>query len=322
MIIRDSMLRDAAKLVAWYPLRWTISCSPWRLAYWAGEAVGFADARLARGRVEQIVRNLRASDLGAITPARARAVARRIVARHYVEHMEFYKLGSLTAANLDRHLAFTGLEHLDRALRDGRGAILVHMHFGSKQFPLVGLGLRGYPVHQIGYRDADAEDHSFIHRKVHLRIRNRIEARFRARHIHVGRSMRPVYDALGRNEIVMITGDGIGGIRGAGENYLPVPFLGRTMLFPPGPARIAWTTGAALIPLFCVQEPGWRYRAVFEPPVTQQRGGDRARDVQANTARYAGVFEDYVRRYPDHWMFWEEFQPGYLLQSEAEPVKS
>ena len=43
MIIRDSVVRDMAKLVAWYPLRWSVAASPWRLAYFFGEAVGWAD---------------------------------------------------------------------------------------------------------------------------------------------------------------------------------------------------------------------------------------------------------------------------------------
>ena len=313
MIIRDSIPRDMAKLVAWYPLRWCVTASPWRLAYFFGEAVGLVDSLILRGRPERIAANLLAIYGGHMTKAEARRIARRNIQRHYIEHMEFYKYATLTVTNLSRHIRFEGLKNLETALKVGRGAILVHMHYGCKQFPLVALGIMGYDVSQIGYRDANAEDHSWVHKNVHLRIRLRIENQFMVKHVHVGTSLRPAYETLKRNGILMITGDGIGGIRGAGENYISLPFLGRNMLFPPGPARMARTAGAALLPLFCVQQPDFTHRAIIEAPIACQLTDNRNADVRQSTAEYARVFETYINRHPEHWMFWEEFQEGSLI---------
>ena len=315
MIIKDSFLRDMAKLVAWYPLRWFITLAPWSATYTLGRLVGRIDNMRSHARRDTVAANIRGALGDSVDEADAHSAALRIIQRHYIEHMEFYKFATLNRNNIGQHLAMEGIENLDRALERGKGAILVHMHFGSKQFPLVGLGLSGYTVNQVGYRDPEAEDYSFIHKNVHLRIRMHIEDRFKAKHIHVNKSLRPLYNALAKNEVVMITGDGIGGIRGHGDNYIPVRFLGKTMMFPPGPARIARRTGAALIPLFCVQTDHWRYRAIFEEPVDIAISDDRLADARVNTERYAAVFERYVRAHPDHWMFWEEFQPGYLLKS-------
>ena len=80
---------------------------------------------------------------------------------------------------------------------------------------------------------------------------------------------------------------------------------------------MARKTGAALIPLFCVQADGWTYRAVFEKPIEQQLTDDRDRDIAETTQRYARIFETYVKRHPDHWMFWEEFREGHLVQPDA-----
>lgn len=313
MIIRDSLLRDMAKLVAWYPLRWFVTLNPWCMAYFLGNTVGRLDSVISGGRVARIMANLRHAFGDSRPDDELRTIATAVVRRHYVEHMEFYKFASLRPSNLSKRIRFEGKEYLDRALAEGHGAVLVHMHYGCKQFPLVALGLMGYEVAQLGYRDPTAEDHSFIHRNVHLRIRMKLEDRFRVRHVHVGNSLRPAYDVVRKNGVLMITGDGIGGIRGAGPNYLPVTFLGQTMLFPPGPARIAAKTGAALLPLFCVQNPDNTYRAVIEEPISLQSTGDREADTLENTCRFAARFAEYVTRYPDHWMFWEEFTPGNLL---------
>jgi len=319
MIIRDSVLRDMAKLVAWYPLRWGVAASPWRLAYFFGETVGRADALISGRRRDHIARNLLAAYGDRMEAAEAGRIAGKNIRRHYIEHMEFYKYATLTAANLSRHIRFEGLGRLEDALKAGKGAILVHMHYGCKQFPLVALGIMGYDVSQIGYRDEHAEDHSWVHKNVHLRIRMRLENQFRVKHVHVGKSLRPAYETLKRNGVLMITGDGIGGIRGAGDNYIPLPFLGRTMLFPPGPARMARTTGAALLPLFCVQQPDYTHTAVIEPPIARRLTGDREDDVRRSTAEFARVFETYVNRHPEHWMFWEEFQEGNLIPPAGAP---
>jgi len=320
MIIRDNPIRDAAKLVAWYPLRWFVTAAPWAVAYFLGAFVGRVYCLVCRGKIRRIARNIHGALPERLTEEQALRCARTVATRHYVEHMEFYKLATLTRDNVGRHVTMDGIEHVESALASGKGAVLVHMHFGSKQFPLVALGLNGFPVTQVGYRDTAAEDYSFIHRHVHLRLRLRIEARFKAKHVHLGESMRPLYRCLQNNELLMIAGDGVGGARLPGTNYLPLPFLGRTMLFPPGPARLARGTGAPLIPLFCVQEKGsWRYRVVFGPAITLEISDDQKADARENTSRYARLFEEYVRLHPDHWMFWEEFVPGHLLVGEEYP---
>ncbi|MDP6522865.1 MAG: lysophospholipid acyltransferase family protein [Kiritimatiellia bacterium] len=315
MIIQDNIFRDMAKLVAWYPLRWCVTVSPWRMVYTMGKLAGAGDARIEKGRIRRITDNLLSVYGDKMIEEDAAKIANRIVQRHFVEHMEFYKFATLNRGNIDKRIKFEGLEHLDAALEKGKGAILAHMHFGSKQFPLVALGHMDYAVNQIGYRDTTAPDHSFIHKHVHLRIRNRLESKFKARHIHLNNSLRPAYRALQNNEVLFIASDGIGGIRGIGPNYLPVPFLGKTMSFPPGPARMARKTGAALIPLLCLQQQDWTYKAVLEKPVEVVQTENSKQDVQNIVLRYTEVFEKYISKYPDHWMFWEEFQEGNLVHS-------
>jgi len=320
MIFQDSPIRDLAKLVAWYPLRWFVTAAPWGIAYFLGGLVGRVYCRVCPGKIRRIARNMHCALRGeGLTESHAWACARTLATRHYVEHMEFYKLATLTRENVGKHVTMEGIEHVEKALASGKGAVLVHMHFGSKQFPLVALGLNGYPVTQVGYRDTSAGDYSFIHRQVHLRLRLKIEARFKAKHVHLGEFMRPLYRCLQNNELLMIAGDGIGGRRNPGLNYLPIPFLGRQMLFPPGPARLALSTGAPLIPVFCVQEDGkWHYRVLFEPPIEQQDTGNQQLDVLANIGCIAKAFERYIKRHPDHWMFWEEFTEGNLIPAGAQ----
>jgi KDO2-lipid IV(A) lauroyltransferase len=69
-------------------------------------------------------------------------------------------------------------------------------------------------------------------------------------------------------------------------------------------ARVALRTGAAVVPGFTIWDPALRkYRLRFEPELKLIQTGDDEKDVIANTALFTSVIEDYVRRYPDQWLW-------------------
>jgi Kdo2-lipid IVA lauroyltransferase/acyltransferase len=52
----------------------------------------------------------------------------------------------------------------------------------------------------------------------------------------------------------------------------------------------------------------------FDPAVNLVRTGDDDEDIVANTQVFAKITEDYVRRYPDQWLWvhrrWKTRPPG------------
>ena len=46
-----------------------------------------------------------------------------------------------------------------------------------------------------------------------------------------------------------------------------------------------------------------KYILRFDPPVELVRTGDDEADAIANTAKFTRIIEDYVRRYPDQWLW-------------------
>jgi KDO2-lipid IV(A) lauroyltransferase len=94
-----------------------------------------------------------------------------------------------------------------------------------------------------------------------------------------------------------------------------VPFFGMPACTASGLARVALHTDASVIPAFTIwdSELG-RYRVHFAPALTLIRTGDDEADVIANTALFTKVIEDYVRRYPDQWLWvhrrWKTRPPG------------
>ena len=71
-----------------------------------------------------------------------------------------------------------------------------------------------------------------------------------------------------------------------------------------GLARIALRTDAAVVPGFTLWDPGQgKYRLRFDPALELIRTNDIEADVIANTQLFTKVIEDYVRRYPEQWLW-------------------
>jgi KDO2-lipid IV(A) lauroyltransferase len=69
-------------------------------------------------------------------------------------------------------------------------------------------------------------------------------------------------------------------------------------------ARLAMRTDAAVVPAFTIWDSDLgKYRIHFEPMVETVRTGDDNADALTNTARYTKVIEEFVRRYPDQWLW-------------------
>jgi Kdo2-lipid IVA lauroyltransferase/acyltransferase len=94
-----------------------------------------------------------------------------------------------------------------------------------------------------------------------------------------------------------------------------VDFFGIPACTASGMARIAMRTDAAVVPGFTIWDPELRkYRLRFDPTLDLIRTGDDDADIIANTARFTKVIEEYVRRYPDQWLWvhrrWKTRPPG------------
>jgi len=83
-----------------------------------------------------------------------------------------------------------------------------------------------------------------------------------------------------------------------------VDFFGIPACTASGLARIALRTDAAVIPGFTIwdQKLG-KYRLRFDPALELIRTGNLEADIAANTQMFTRVIEDYVRKYPDQWLW-------------------
>jgi Kdo2-lipid IVA lauroyltransferase/acyltransferase len=198
---------------------------------------------------------------------------------------------SYTRENVGRVVVYDGFENFERALSRGKGVLFLTAHLGGWELSSFAHSLQGHPLH-IVIRPLD---------NVYL---DRLIRHYRTMHgnstVDKDDFVRGLLSAMKSGETVGILMD---------TNMTPpqgvfVNFFGIPACTASGMARIAQRTDAAVVPAFTVWDPVLRkYRLRFDPPVTLVRTGDDDADVIENTALFTKVIEDYVRRYPDQWLW-------------------
>jgi KDO2-lipid IV(A) lauroyltransferase len=305
MLVHKNILKDLCRLIFWYPFRWFVLLLPFAVAYRVGGVIGYIDYYLSgRKRVKKICTNI-SEGLG-INGEEAEKVAIEYLRNYSRNMLELMKYPQLNRERLASLVHYEGIEYLNTALEKGKGVILLTAHFGAKQFMQVALGLDGYPLHQINFH-MSSEELSYVQKQISQRQRINIEKRLPLTFIPAKGFMRPAFECLKKNEILIVAGDGIGLKRHMDMSYLPFDFLGKKMLFPVNAADLAKRTGASIIPILVIRE-GAGHKIVFEPPLNDCSG-----KPHEWVKKYVLLLEKYVRRYPYLWDFWEEFDQDNLL---------
>lgn len=195
-----------------------------------------------------------------------------------------------TRGNVSRVVVYDGFENFERALGRGKGVLFLTGHLGGWELSAFAHSLHGYPLHVV-MRPLD---------NVYL---DRLTREYRTMH---GNSMvdkdavRDLLSAVKLGATVGILMD---------TNMTPpqgvfVDFFGIPACTASGLARIALRTDAAVVPGFTLWDKALgKYRLRFDPAVTLVRTGDDDADVIANTALFTKIIEDYVRRYPEQWLW-------------------
>ncbi|HEV2178025.1 MAG TPA: lysophospholipid acyltransferase family protein [Candidatus Sulfopaludibacter sp.] len=198
-------------------------------------------------------------------------------------------------------ITYDGLEHYTRARDQGKGVLFLTAHFGNWELSSFAHGVYGNPLH-------------FAVRPMDNPLLNTLVIRYRAlsggRPIEKNDFARQVLRALKQGEAVGVLMD---------TNMLLsegvfVDFFGTPACTTSSPARLARKTGAALVlGLVIWDAERKKYRLRFEPVEWIERENPEE-EILANTANFTRLIEDYIRRYPDQWLWvhrrWKTRPPG------------
>lgn len=203
--------------------------------------------------------------------------------------VESLRLMYLTPTEVLAQASWEGREHLEEALRRGRGVLVLTAHAGNWEVLAQLLPAEGRTLAIISKEFKPPSLNRFL-----VRIRSRLGLHILPPH----NSYRTCLKLLKQNGILgfildqnMIRTEGVF-----------VRFFGRWACTTPGLAHMAASSGAPVVPLFIRREASGhhvvRVLPVMEPPT------DRAPEtLRAATQAYTTVIEQHVRTCPEQWMW-------------------
>jgi len=254
----------------------------------------------ARANLQRVCEGLAASGRG---PARARRAAtdpqalERLV-RASFRHAARYYLEVLRAGafDLDSALARIDVETPDEvrdALQGGKPVIIVGMHFGAIEMPVIVLS--SMVGHAVTAPMETVADPGLAHWFKTSRSRVGVNV------VSIKDARRALLAALRRGESVGLVAD-----RDLTHNGIPVPLFGHPTPIAAGPALLALETGVPIYATSTRRIAGGRYgaRMVLVPAPVD---GTRREKVTAYTAAIAAAFEGILAQAPEQW--WGAFHP-------------
>jgi Kdo2-lipid IVA lauroyltransferase/acyltransferase len=201
-------------------------------------------------------------------------------------HFPQYTLGSVSEV-----VVYDGFENYQQAHARGRGVLLFAGHFGGWELSSFVLAMHGHWMHVL----MRGMDNQYLGRLIlHYRTMHGNKA------VDKDDFVRGLLSAMKAGEVVGMLID---------TNMTPpqgifVDFFGIPACTASGMARIALKTDAAVVPTFTIWDRELeKYRLRFDPALELVRTGDLEADIKANTQMFTKVIEDYVRKYPDQWLW-------------------
>ncbi len=215
---------------------------------------------------------------------------------------EFCHFPSYTRANVSDVAVYEGYENFEKARRRGKGVLFLTAHLGGWEIGSFVHSVHGNSMHIV----VRPLDNPFLHRLVQ---------HYRTLH---GNTCFDKQDFARGLLSAMKAGETVGILMDT--NMTPpqgvfVPFFGIPACTASGLARVALHMDASVIPAFTIWDPELgKYRVHFAPALALTRTGNEEVDVVENTALFTRVIEDYVRKYPDQWLWvhrrWKTRPPG------------
>lgn len=208
---------------------------------------------------------------------------------------------TLPLAHLLRFLSVEGGEHLEAALAQGRGVVLIGAHFGLHGYAATMFLQRlGYEIAVVTAEGIARPDASAFYRQIMLPVRYRFHRGIRVI-MRTGMPQRSLVTWLRGNRILMIMGDAVDEevqhLRP--PNIIPAPLLRFSLPLSTGPFRLARWVGASVVPFFMVpNERGFTVQ--IQPPLAlSELEGPAA--WRADLASFTARLEPYLSRYPSLW---------------------
>jgi KDO2-lipid IV(A) lauroyltransferase len=263
---------------------------PRGMARQVGAGIGWV-AYQALGRLRRVGQQNLAMAFPEKTEEERDGILRRVYRNLGYQIAEFCQMAGYTPGEASEFISYDGFENFSGAMAKEKGVFVLTGHLGAWELSSFYHSLMGHPMDMVIRRLDNPLVDTFV---------NRIRCLHGNRVLHKDDFARGLIASMRAGRAVGVLMD---------TNMTPpqgvfVPFFGRVACTASGVARVVQKTGAAVLPGFLLwQETEKKYRLVFGPELEVVSTGNAEADAVENTARFTEVLEEYIRQYPDQWLW-------------------
>jgi lauroyl/myristoyl acyltransferase len=273
---------------------------PQRLVQRIALAIGWLIWALLPGQRRQVTENLRHVPRLAAHPQHLRRAVRKVFGNSLLNYVDFFRLRSVTPAELRDYWQAINIERLNAALAQGRGCVIISGHLGNFDYAL------RYFLN-LGYKITVTQEHlkpERLHQLV-MQVRNVPGLRFAP--VDSPSGLRELFGALRRNEVIVMPADR--DIQGNGEL---VPFFGEPARLPAGGIQIAQRTGAPVLAVFAHRAGLAHGHGTFEPlpELTAEEQAAEPDSLRRELRRVAKLLEQQIEQSPEQWVIFAPVWPA------------
>jgi KDO2-lipid IV(A) lauroyltransferase len=204
--------------------------------------------------------------------------------------------------NIEEIVVYDGFENYEQARARGKGVLFLTAHFGAWELSAFTHSMHGHWMHIV----MRPMDNVYLDRMI-----GSYRTRYGNKTVDKNDFVRGLLSAMKANEVVGILMDtNMTPPQGIFVDFFCIPACTAS-----GLARIALRTDAAVVPGFTIWDKALgKYRLRFDPAVELIRTGHLEADIVANTQKFTSIIEEYVRKYPEQWLWvhrrWKTRPPG------------
>lgn len=262
-----------------YPVSYFIAGTAAKMVYYSGK---YADTLKKN---VSIVTGLPQNDI------KVASIAKKIYIAWFCNVTDFLKQLLISNEKFNSMVEISGIEHLKKSLKNGKGAVIFTAHIGNFEWGACRIATEGINIWGTGLIRPYHRTNRFFEKR---RLSKGLQT------LYVNKVMLNTFRILKNNGVIAIPTDF--DPLGTAEIY---EFFGRKAYIPSGPVEIALKSGAPLIPSFIWRKSKYKHFQIVGEPLDLERDEKkfetRKELLAFNMKKMIAVLEKYIKEHIEEW---------------------
>lgn len=238
----------------------------------------------------KFMRNLSLVYKDSLTPNEKKNLSRNFFVNSGKNLAEVLRFRKYYHSQIKPLIEVEGLEHFDRAYKDGQGIIGITGHIGNFELLAVHIASLGYRIAVIGREMYDRRLDALL-----------VENREAMGLVNIATTDSP------RRALSWLKEGGALGVLIDTDSFrvrsMFIPAFGRLSHTPVGQTLLGLKTGAAFLPMACLRKPDNGYKIVIRPPVEYKAEETSEEAVYDVTLKCTKALEEIIDQNKDQWIW-------------------